>query len=292
MKSIGVLGASSLVGRSVLAQLVKSNIKVYAFSRSTEESINESIEWVKIKSELKQTKQLAITHWICVAPIWILADYFPMLEAYGAKRVLALSSTSAISKQESSEPLEIATAKRLQLGEQQLQQWAEVQGIEWLVLRPTLIYGFGEDKNIAEIARFIKRFSFFPLLGSAKGLRMPVHAEDVASACISASNNSNATNHTYNISGAETLTYRNMVERIFIALGKRPNFIRIPLNIFKLAVFCLRVFPRYRHWSFAMAERMNKNLVFEHTDAAQSFEYNPRSFSLSQKDISIDIFPK
>ena len=287
MKSVGVLGASSLVGRCVLAQLAKSNIQVYAFSRSTEKSVNENIEWIRIQPELKQTKQLSITHWICVAPIWVLADYFPMLEAYGAKSVLALSSTSAVSKQASSEPLEIATAKRLQLGEQQLQQWAKKQDIDWLILRPTLIYGFGEDKNIAEIARFIKRFSFFPLLGSATGLRMPVHAEDVANACISAMNNSNATNYTYNISGAETLTYRNMVERIFIALGKSPRFIRIPLNIFKLAVICLRIFPRYRHWSAAMAERMNKDLVFEHIDAAKNFGYKPRPFSLSQQDTLI-----
>jgi len=287
MANIGVLGASSLVGHCVLAQLAKSNNQVYAFSRSTEESIDENIEWIRINPELNQTKQLSITHWICVAPIWVLADYLPMLASYGAKRVLALSSTSAISKQDSSEPLEIVTAKRLQLGEQQLQRWAEKQDIEWLILRPTLIYGFGEDKNIAEITRFIQRFSFFPLLGSATGLRMPVHAEDVANACIEAINKKSIANRIYNISGAETLTYRNMIERIFIALGKRARFIRIPLTAFKLAVFCLRILPRYHHWSSAMAERMNKDLVFDHTEASHSFEYTPRPFALSSQDITI-----
>jgi len=287
MKSIGVLGASSLVGRSVLAQLAKSNAQVYAFSRSTEESISENIEWIKITPELNQTRQLLITHWICVAPIWILADYLPLLQSYGSKRILALSSTSAISKQTSSEPLEIETAKRLQLGEQQLQQWAEKLDIEWLVLRPTLIYGFGEDKNISEITRFIKRFGFFPLLGPAVGLRMPVHAEDVAKACIASIFTANTANHIFHISGAETLTYRNMVERIFITLGKRTRFIPIPLSAFKLAVFCLRLLPRYQHWSPVMAERMNKDLVFSHSKASQSFGYCPRAFELSKQDITI-----
>ena len=287
MANIGVLGASSLVGRCVLAQLAKSNNQVYAFSRSTEESINENIQWIRINPELKQTKQLSITHWICLAPIWIVADYLPMLESYNAQRVLALSSTSAISKQDTSEPLETITVNRLQLGEQQLQQWAGKQDIEWLILRPTLIYGFGEDKNIAEITRFIQRFNFFPLLGSATGLRMPVHTEDVASACIEAMKKANIANHIYNISGAETLTYRQMVERIFIALGKRAHFIRIPLTAFKLALFCLRVLPRYQHWSSAMAERMNKDLVFDHSEASRNFGYTPRPFELSSQDITI-----
>ncbi len=60
------------------------------------------------------------------------------------------------------------------------------QGVEWVILRPTLIYGHGRDKNITEIARFIRRFGFFPLLGKANGLRQPIHVEDVAEACFAA----------------------------------------------------------------------------------------------------------
>ncbi len=64
--------------------------------------------------------------------------------------------------------------------------WAASHGVEWIILRPTLIYGLGRDKNIAEIARFVRRFGFSPLFGKAKGLRQPLHAQDVAGACIAA----------------------------------------------------------------------------------------------------------
>lgn len=132
-----------------------------------------------------------------------------------------------------------------------------------MVLRPTLIYGLGRDKNVAEIALFIRRFGFFPLLGKAMGLRQPVHAEDVAGACLAALASPLAANRAYNISGAETLPYREMVSRVFAALQKRPWLVTIPLVIFGMAVACLRFFPRYRHWSAAMAERMNRDLVFD-----------------------------
>ena len=51
------------------------------------------------------------------------------------------------------------------------------------------------------------------------------------------------------------------------------------------AVACLRVVPRYRHWSSAMAERMNQDLVFDNSDAARDLRFRPRSFKLSAQDL-------
>ena len=163
--------------------------------------------------------------------------------------------------------------------------WAEQSGIEWVVLRPTLIYGLGRDKNISEIARVICRFGFFPLLGRAQGLRQPIHAEDVAAACVAALQAPNAANRAYNISGGETLAYRDMVARVFAALGRQVRLVTVPLWAFRLAVAMLRRLPRYRHWSAAMAERMNRDLVFDHADAARDLGFKPRGFVLTAKDV-------
>lgn len=157
--------------------------------------------------------------------------------------------------------------------------------LAWVILRPTLIYGHGRDKNIAEIARFIRRFGFFPLLGKAMGLREPIHAGDVAAACIAALKSPLAANRAYNISGGEPLPYREMVGRVFTALHRRPRFVTIPLFAFRFAVTCLRLFPRYRHWSAAMAERMNRDLVFDSADAARDLGFSPRPFLLAPEDL-------
>jgi nucleoside-diphosphate-sugar epimerase len=218
--------------------------------------------------------------------VWVLPQYFSILERYGARRVVALSSTSRFTKTDSSDPAENAVASRLAEGEARLRTWAESKGVEWVILRPTLIYGRGRDKNIAEITRFVGRFGFFPLLGKAMGLRQPIHAEDVAAACVAALNAPAAANHAYNISGGETLPYREMVRRVFAALQRRPRLVTIPLGVFRMAVACLRVFPRYRHWSAAMAERMNRDLVFDHADAARDLGFSPRPFRLASEDVA------
>jgi nucleoside-diphosphate-sugar epimerase len=207
------------------------------------------------------------------------------MEQCGIRRLVALSSTSRFSKDDSDDAEERQVARCLRNAEEQVQAWAQRHGVEWVILRPTLIYGFGQDKNIAEIARFIRRFGFFPLFGKANGLRQPIHAADVAGACLAALQASCAANRAYNIAGGEKLTYRDMVARVFTALGRRPRLATVPLWVFRLAVTLLCCLPRYRQWSAAMAERMNRDLVFDHSDAERDLGFKPRGFALAAEDL-------
>ncbi|ESS15121.1 hopanoid-associated sugar epimerase [Betaproteobacteria bacterium MOLA814] len=272
---VGVLGASSLVGECLLPMLRDVGWRVAVFSRHPlPQSSPRSGEGVK-------------PFWVCLAPIWVLPDYFALLEASDARRVVVLSSTSRFTKVGSGDTAEQATAAKLIDGEVRVRAWAESRGVEWVILRPTLIYGIGRDKNISEIARFIRRFGFFPLFGNANGLRQPIHAEDVAAACVSALQAPDAANRAYNISGGATLSYRDMVARVFTALGRRPRLLTVPLWAFRLALTTLRCLPRYRQWSAAMAERMNRDLVFNHTDAVRDLGFKPRGFALAAEDLPL-----
>lgn len=283
---VGLLGATSLVGECLLPLLIKENWRVTAYSRKKIEQSHGQIKWLTpFQSDFPTEEENPMPYWLCLAPIWVLPDYFEMFKSYGAKRIVALSSTSRFSKLSSSDAKEQKLANRLAIAEEALQTWAEANNIEWIVLRPTLIYGYGKDKNITEIARFISWFGFFPLLGAASGLRQPIHADDVASFCLAALTSASMTNHACTISGGETLPYKEMVTRVFIAMNSRPRLITIPMPVFKLAFGFLRLFPRFRNWSASMAERMNTDLVFDHSDATKGFNFSPKPFRLSKKDL-------
>jgi nucleoside-diphosphate-sugar epimerase len=289
-KNVGVIGATSLVGQCLLLLLRQDGWQVKAFSRRQIESCDQNVQWLQFQSSVANNNDAIsdsekIDCWICVAAIWVLPDYFPMLEKYGARRVIAISSTSRFTKSDSTDSEEKITALKLTDAENRLQVWAKDAEVDWVILRPTLIYGLGQDKNISQIARLIRRFGFFPLLGQAGGLRQPVHAEDVAAACLSALEKTDIVNRDYNLSGGETIAYREMINRVFTALGRRPRLIHVPLWFFRLAAALLRLFPRYRHWTMQMAERMNADLVFDHTDAARDLNYAPRKFQLDSKDL-------
>ncbi len=276
--TIGVLGATSHVGQALLPILLEAGDKIIAFSRQNSQQSTDSVTWrpAAYINEPKPTKP--IPYWISLAPIWVLPDYFEQLKALGAKRIVALSSTSRFTKDHSSYHADRALAQRFADSEQQLQAWAEEAGIEWIVLRPTLIYGLGKDKNICEIIRLIRRFGFFPLLGEANGLRQPVHCKDVASACVAALFANNAANKSYNLSGAETMSYKEMVVRLFEAIGQKPRFLTVPVSVLRIVFALLRLVPRYRRWSLSMAERMNQDMVFDHQDASRDLNFQPQSF--------------
>jgi nucleoside-diphosphate-sugar epimerase len=199
---------------------------------------------------------------IATLPIWLLAAHLPALAKDGVDRLIAFSSTSVEAKRESRSAKAQAIVAALAHGEAAVMEAAITAGIGVTILRPTLIYGTGEDANVSAAARFIERFGFFPLAWNAQGLRQPVHADDLASAALAALERPQSIGRTYALPGGETLPYRAMIERIFEALGRRPRFIRVP----GLAAIS------------DLAKRMARDQAFDIGPAARDLGYAPRRF--------------
>lgn len=284
---VGVLGATSLVGVCLQQLLPENSWDVMAFSRQPITTRNTAhITWRQLAQPSAPNRaNEKIDLWICAAPIWVLPEHFKLLSSYGIKRIVTLSSTSCITKKESTDASEQKIVQQLIEGESRVTAWAAANQIEWIILRPTLIYGLGLDKNISEIVRFIRRFGFFPLIGEATGLRQPVHARDVAATCIYTLKALNLKNRTYNLTGGETLSYREMVRRIFLALDRKPRLVTLPFWFFHWAVIAMRCLPRYRHWNSAMAARMNQDLVFDSTELQRQLSFSSGPFLLSTEDL-------
>lgn len=291
---IGVVGATSLVGACVLRIIAEQNRSACAFSRRPRrgDGLNQ-LTWHVLDAEkplVPTALATPITHWIYVAPIWTLQAHLPCLLALGARRIVAISSTSLFTKAAGNgfaDPSENLLAQKIAESEDSFRRCAGEQGLEWIILRPTLVYGLGSDKNVSEIARFICRFRWFPLLGDAHGLRQPIHAEDVALAAIAALNKEDLSANAFNIAGGETLTYTQMVSRIFLACKITTRFIHVPLILFRFAITFLRLIPRYRNWNSAMAARMNEDLIFDIADGRRQLGLSPRKFVLTDSDLPV-----
>lgn len=238
---VGVIGATSPVGQQVLKQLCAQGVNVVALSRKDNGSSHAQVRWVNVTAASSSADLVhevgQVSHWIVVAHIWVIKDYEEMLARCGVQRLVCISSTSRFTKTDSSSEYEEALVQRLEQGEDHLQKWCEANQVAWTVLRPTLIYGRSTDRNLSEIVKLIRKWRFFPLFGSGHGLRQPVYVDDVAQACIRALYSSSAHNRAYNISGAEVLSYREMVTRIFRTMGMPVRFFRIPLPLFSVALF-------------------------------------------------------
>ncbi|ADP19591.1 NAD dependent epimerase/dehydratase family protein 7 [Achromobacter xylosoxidans A8] len=287
--TVGVLGATSPAGRQVLVKLAAAGHRVVAFSRSTQPAGETgAVRWVSLAdSQAEDAARAAgpITVWIALCHIWVVGEHFDFMRRLGAQRVVCLSSTSRYTKISSQNAYEEALVRRLSDGERALAEWAEDAGIGWTVLRPTLIYGRSTDRNLSEIVRIIRKLHIFPVFGRAGGMRQPVYVDDVAQAAVLAAFAPQAANKGYNISGAEVLSYREMVTRIFKAMGRAPRLLTVPIWLFNSALFFLRLIPRYRNWNSDMVQRMNRDMVFAHDDAARDFDFKPQPFVLRDIDV-------
>jgi hypothetical protein len=113
---VGVLGASSFVGKALLPLLTNNGYQPTAFSRQAINTDEVNINWLILPAaNLAPAPAGAqeINSWICVAPVWVLTEYLPWLKSMGAQRIVALSSTSRFTKTGSSDISEQALARRL-----------------------------------------------------------------------------------------------------------------------------------------------------------------------------------
>jgi len=291
-----ITGASSMIGTSLISVMSDVDQSVVCISREIEKlngtfsSINDAEKWqchqCDLTSESLQASGLSeklgdSTDNVLVhcAPIWLLPSQLEGLNSLGINRVIAFSSSSVDGKSQSTSQKEQEIVAMLADAEQQLIDFVNHKDavLNVTIFRPTMIYGHGKGMNLALIAKMIQRFGFFPVVFKAKGLRQPVHADDLADAVKLAMHNPATFGKLYVLSGLEVMNYHVMVEKIFAAIGKPKRIIRLPLFMYRLL---MTVFSKIANLPLdpEMANRMRDNLDFDNTDAKRDFGYAPKAF--------------
>lgn len=270
-----VLGATSLIGDFLLARLNAAGIEPMALSRRPP---SDDVCWVDadladpdLADELPPVATV-----FSLSPIWLLPQALPALKAVGMTRLVAFSSTSRFTKQDSSDATERGVAKALADAEVKVEAFCAENGVAWTILRPTLIYVEGRDGNVSRLASLIRRFKILPLSGRGEGLRQPVHAEDLAIGALAATTASAAHDKAYDLTGGETLTYRTMAQRVFEGLDRRPMILGLPPWLFRLLLTLAR--PFYPGATATMGDRMAQDLTFDDAPARRDFGWAPRDF--------------
>lgn len=277
-----VTGASSAVGLFAIGRLLTHSCKVLALKHSTLVGFfHPNLKWIDGDLTTPENLQTSLAGMQCdyalhCAPIWHTHDLAKALKPAGVKRIVAISSTSLLSKAKSSSRAERKTAKRLANGEEMLASEAQAAGLEWTILRPTLVYGAGLDENVTRIANMIDRKRKFTLPKEANGARAPIHADDLAAAAIKALAAPAAANKQYTVQGGSIMPYHEMVTQIFGAMGVYPKIRRIP-NLHQLCGI-LHSFSPHKVPHPAVALRMQDDLTFDDSPARADLGFEPRPF--------------
>lgn len=273
-----VLGATGLVGSQVVRKLRQRGCRVVAVTRHPRAIDDPGIRWVQADaSHWRDVASLPrCSHAVSTLSIWMTADMLPQLMDQGLQRLVAFSSSSAVTKTDASDERERKLAEQLLDGERRL--FSLGQASQVTVLRPTLIYGGPGDANVERIAHQLLRFHFFPVVGNGTGLRQPVHVEDLGEAAVAALFASATVGKIFNVAGGEILTVREMVQRVGETHGVSVRLLRVPRRPAEIALAALSRLPKFRRVPSGALERMTRDLTFDNTPANESFGYAPRAF--------------
>jgi len=281
-KTVVVTGAKSDIGDYLLDHLEREDIRTIAITRSPAgaRTAGTNIRWLALeffkKTPLEDFGEIDV--WINLAPVWTGRTLNRVIRRFKPRRIIALSSTSVIAKAESEDKTELELVKKLKDGERWVEKQNRSSGVSTVIIRPTLIYGGPRNQNVNFIENVIRYFRCFPLIDDGRGLRQPVHAEDLATACLRLLKVSDTQHRVYVLAGAEELSYRVMVSRIFTKLGIKPRMPTFSLTWVKRALGLIRLLPGLGFLSPQMAERMRQDLVYSIEEAVDDFGFNPKKF--------------
>jgi nucleoside-diphosphate-sugar epimerase len=185
----------------------------------------------------------------------------------GVGRIIVVSSTSAHSS------YEFRSAPKLRM-----EKVVRESGLDWTILRPTMIYGSELDKNMRRLLSFLDRSTVFPIFGTGENLWQPVYYKDCARGILSALERPTTVGEIYDLPGGEPLSYSNMVSTAAVALDRRPHILRIPAEPVRRVLAFTETFGLPLPVKSEQVLRLREDKAYPYEKARNELDYRPRNF--------------
>jgi uncharacterized protein YbjT (DUF2867 family) len=189
-------------------------------------------------------------------------------EFSGVKRTLFISTTAIFTSLN-------APSKKIRFAAEKAIQGS---GLDYTILRPTMIYGSKRDRNMFRLINYLKRFPIVTIFGNGEYLQQPVYVEDVARAVVNALDFDTTIRNAYNIPGAKALTFNRVIDTIGSILKRKVIKFHFPDK------FCVKTLKWTEQLGLKLPvkaeqiERLNEHKAFDYEAAKKDFGYSPLNF--------------
>jgi nucleoside-diphosphate-sugar epimerase len=142
-----------------------------------------------------------------------------------------------------------------------------------VVLRPTLMFGRGDFKNLGWLARFMTKTPLFPIPSGGRFSRQPLYVNDFCNVIVACMQN--RISGVYNISGLTKVDYIDLVGMIKNALRLNTRVLTIPYEAFWLLLKLYGVIDRSPPFTTDQLRAFTAADEFELIDWPKIFEVIP-----------------
>lgn len=188
-----------------------------------------------------------------------------ILKKTGIKRAIFISTTGIFTNLNSS-------SKRIRLEAESL---IENSKFDYTIVRPTMIFGTQQDRNICRLIRYIKKWPIIPVAGPGTYLMQPVYVSDLAKAIVTIAGQQSTINKTYTISGKDVVSYNQLICLIAGILNKNIFIIHFPLQVLTIIFSMYEKLVKNPKIKVEQLLRLNENKIFSYCEAESDFGYKP-----------------
>jgi nucleoside-diphosphate-sugar epimerase len=282
---IHLIGSSCPLGTAFARLCARMGCEVHLYSRRSPPHNSSPGGWSRLDlSEPPRTTDIQVTARdmvVSAAPLLALAQSRIAPAFAQASRIVAISSASASTKRTSPWRRDAQWSQAMYNAEHKIHELFPGRSC---LLRPTMIYGSGKDRNIVRLASVIRRFRVLPSFGSGRGLRAPVHVDDLACVVWAVLRLEDLPSAALHVPGGEVLEYREMVQRIASGLGVHCSIFELP-RIPGALVPLLSRLPRSLSSLLAAASRTDEDLTVP--DDAAALGVPRRGFSPDRRALGL-----
>ena len=150
-------------------------------------------------------------------------------------------------------------------------------GLDWTIVRPTLVIGDGGGVEFNMYARYVKRFPVYFLPGGGTALKRPVRSVDLVTGVAAAGLSKESVGKTYALAGPDVMSMAQMAQLILSSAGLRHLMLPLPWWVAKKAA----AFKNWIGGSRVSAEQALAGFLYDAVPGIESAEkdlgYAPKS---------------
>ena len=235
-----VTGAAGVMGARLTAKLRQAGWQVRALVLPGD-PLRSRVDTLGCDVREGDVSEPSTLHGICdgvdvayhLAAVIIAHDpnVFERVNRQGTANVVAEALTSRVGQFVYVSSASVVYPRRTLYAESKLEAERIVQGsgLPYSIVRPTLVYEAGGGQELMMFLDYLRRFPIVPFIGAGSAVKRPVWSEDIVDGLLRLANAPQALGKTYNFSGAEPISMRELAELLLLYHDRPRPFLHLPV---------------------------------------------------------------
>jgi len=150
--------------------------------------------------------------------------------------------------------------------------------LDWTILRPGIIYGKGEKRNLGKIVEYLRALPVFPVMGKGDFYLQPLWVEDLARVIDIVREKNACFKKTYELGGDTKILYIDMIKTMMKIITREIPILFIPEFVVRMCLPVVKLLSFRLACSLEGNLKQEEGLVPDMKLAKDDFGFSPHSF--------------